>query len=164
LRYISAPGHHKYNEAAILHFPACTLMVTMMLLPSGDVLQTNSHRQADGVARLRHHDSHSFAYAYGFRIVASASEAPSSIPNPKTASKQIQLASAKQSDPQPSFEVEDYTLDATGCPILTKTHSYCMICGGSDGNDKCKSTRADRFRSHEFLLTNSQHDPDASNE
>ncbi|PVH97864.1 hypothetical protein DM02DRAFT_616184 [Periconia macrospinosa] len=37
-----------------------------------------------------------------------------------------------------SFDEDDYILDEYGCPELTKNILYCMFCGGSDENGRCK--------------------------
>jgi hypothetical protein len=37
-----------------------------------------------------------------------------------------------------SSDEDDYILDESGCPELTKNMFYCEMCGGSDENGKCK--------------------------
>jgi hypothetical protein len=37
-----------------------------------------------------------------------------------------------------SSDEDDYILDESGCPNLTKNMFYCLMCGGSDENRKCK--------------------------
>lgn len=37
-----------------------------------------------------------------------------------------------------SSDEDDYILDESGCPELAKNVFYCLMCGGSDENGKCK--------------------------
>ncbi|KAF1954179.1 hypothetical protein CC80DRAFT_494017 [Byssothecium circinans] len=58
-----------------------------------------------------------------------------------------------------SSDEDDYILDESGCPDLTKNMFYCLMCGGSDENGKCKGDPED---DNEFAGCKCNPDPDWS--
>lgn len=68
----------------------------------------------------------------------SSSEGGGAQTQPQQGDEETNKEKSKATSQSSDEDEDDYILDGFRCPVLTKNMFYCMMCGGSDENGKCK--------------------------